>query len=91
MNELATVQGIARGRVQGVWYRAHTRDAATRAGLSGYARNEADGTVSFVLSGRRDSIESVLEALRSGPRLAKVTGLEVEWQTYRPMDGFQTG
>ena len=41
------------GRVQGVNFRAWTRDEAERLGLDGWVRNEADGSVTALLAGSR--------------------------------------
>ena len=43
----ATARGSVHGIVQGVWFRAFTREQALRHGLSGYARNQADGSATF--------------------------------------------
>jgi acylphosphatase len=69
------------GRVQGVAYRAFAQDAAARRGLSGGVRNLDDGRVEVDVEGDRAVIESFIQELKSGPRLARVDGLEVKWDT----------
>ena len=68
------------GRVQGVFYRAFTRDVATRLGLKGWVRNLYDGRVEALFRGSRDVIDQAIEELRKGPRGSSVTGIEVEWE-----------
>ena len=58
-----TATGVVRGRVQGVWYRGFTREQALKRGLNGYARNQADGSVAFALTGPRPAIEEVIDEL----------------------------
>ena len=84
------VQGIAHGRVQGVWFRAFTREQAQRHGLSGYARNQPDGTVAFALNGPRGAVETVLQAIHRGPPQAEVSHVEVSWHPATAMRGFST-
>ena len=68
----------ARGRVQGVFYRAHAQRAAQDLGLTGWVRNEPDGTVTAVAEGPPDRLEAFVRILRAGPPAAKVEGLDVE-------------
>ena len=66
------------GRVQGVSFRAWTQGEARRLGLSGWVRNERDGSVSALLLGPPDAVETMLEKLREGPPAARVAGVRVE-------------
>jgi acylphosphatase len=67
---------VVRGRVQGVAYRASTRYQAEALGLSGWVRNQADGSVLIEAQGER---VAELEAWsRWGPGAAEVSGIEVE-------------
>jgi acylphosphatase len=63
----ARVHALVDGRVQGVGYRYFVRELARDAGLTGVARNLADGRVEVVLEGPEESVESVLGQL-DGPR-----------------------
>ena len=85
------VRAHVSGRVQGVCYRAFTRDQALAAGLSGRAINLADGRVEVILQGRQDAIDSVLEKLRSGPPLAEVRDIVTEPLPLQSLRGFSTG
>ena len=48
---------VARGRVQGVFFRDSTRRAASSAGVAGWARNRSDGAVEVVFEGDEDPVE----------------------------------
>ncbi|CAN7213641.1 acylphosphatase [Neorhizobium tomejilense] len=64
------------GRVQGVGFRAWTREEAERLGLTGWVRNEPDGSVLALLAGPPAGISQMLERFRHGPPGASVSGAE---------------
>lgn len=72
---MAAARFLVRGKVQGVWFRASTREVALRLGLRGYARNLADGRVEVLASGDALALESLASWLRQGPPLARVDAL----------------
>ncbi|MBK9082812.1 MAG: acylphosphatase [Rhizobiales bacterium] len=75
---MTSVRIRAVGRVQGVGYRAFVEREALRLGLSGWARNCADGTVEAVIAGEAAAVEAMLAAMRRGPTHARVNDLSVE-------------
>ncbi|MCS7216104.1 MAG: acylphosphatase [Candidatus Bipolaricaulota bacterium] len=68
------------GRVQGVFFRAHTRDLAQRLGLTGFVRNLPDGRVEVVAEGPEEKLQELVAFCHRGPPLAHVTGVEVRWE-----------
>ncbi len=66
---------VVTGRVQGVGFRASLGREAGAAGLSGFARNRADGAVEIELEGPVAAVDAVTAWCRTGPRWAEVTGL----------------
>lgn len=64
------------GRVQGVYYRAWTGHEARARGLSGWVRNERDGSVAAVIAGPAPDVAAMLEAFREGPPDARVIAVE---------------
>jgi acylphosphatase len=70
------------GRVQGVCYRAFTRELAHNLGLDGWVRNLRDGRVEALFEGEKRIIEQAITACDSGPPGARVTNIEVKWETY---------
>lgn len=87
----ACAHAVARGRVQGVFYRDTVRRAAVDRGVSGSAVNEPDGSVSIVLEGPRTEVEAVIETARRGSAGARVDELLVEWREPAGLSGFRTG
>lgn len=73
---------VARGRVQGVFFRASTRELADRHGVTGWVRNRADGAVEAWLEGAPDAVEAV-EAwiVTSGPPSAEVVSADADDET----------
>lgn len=83
MTEMARAHLLISGRVQGVFYRAHTRDEARKRGLTGWVRNLPDGRVAAVVEGGREKIESLIAWCRQGPPYAYVDEVLVDWQPYQ--------
>lgn len=79
------------GRVQGVFFRAFTRERALELGITGVAANMPDGSVEVVAQGTAHQLEALERFLREGPRLSRVDTLE-SWteQLQQPMSGFST-
>lgn len=71
------VRVIVSGQVQGVWYRQSCRDVARAAGVRGWVRNIADGTVEAVLEGDTEAVERVVAWMRVGPSRAVVDDLRL--------------
>jgi acylphosphatase len=70
------------GRVQGIFYRAFTRDVAHTLGLKGWVRNLYDGRVEAVFEGKKELIERAIKECFSGPPGARVTNIEVKWEEF---------
>jgi len=64
------------GRVQGVGFRWFTCDAARREGLTGYVRNEPDGSVEAYAEGDRDALDRFERHLRQGPAGGRVDAVD---------------
>jgi acylphosphatase len=83
------------GRVQGVFFRASTRQKAIELGCRGYARNLADGRVEVLVAGESPAVQSLIDWLWIGPPAAHVTRVDVEEiaieQLGDPPAGFTTG
>jgi len=68
------------GRVQGVCFRAFTREQAEKNHLTGWVRNCADGSVEAVFEGEERAIDTVLDLCRQGPPGATVTRVDIHQQ-----------
>ncbi len=79
---------VVGGRVQGVFFRASAREQALRLGVTGYARNLADGRVEVLVCGEASAVAQLRDWLRTGPSMATVTGVACEPLDYHPHPGF---
>jgi acylphosphatase len=66
------VRLVIGGIVQGVSYRASAADQARRLGLTGWVKNQPDGSVLLEAQGSTDRIEVLIEWCHRGPRFAQV-------------------
>lgn len=73
------ITAIVIGRVQGVSYRYYTQREANRLGLTGWVRNEPDGSVRIVAEGPEDSLKGLVMFLELGPPAARVEQVLVDW------------
>jgi acylphosphatase len=81
---------VARGRVQGVFFRDSTRRKAGSLGISGWARNREDGAVEVVAEGEPDAVEALVDYIRRGPGHAEVSDAEVTEEEPEGLSGFGT-
>ena len=70
------------GHVQGVFFRAETREAASRCGVTGWVRNLYDGRVEAVFEGGEEEVERAVAWCHKGPPHAMVTHVDVKREPY---------
>ena len=75
---MSAARFLVSGHVQGVAFRAHTRHEAQNLGLTGRARNLADGRVEVIVHGDGAAIDALAEWLVHGPPLARVDAVQRE-------------
>lgn len=69
------------GRVQGVSFRYYTQKEAKRLGLTGWVRNEFDGTVKVLAEGPKTQLLELANFLQVGPRSAIVDKVDLHWDS----------
>jgi acylphosphatase len=78
------------GRVQGVAFRAWTRDEARRLGLGGWVCNESDGSVRALVVGAAAEVDRLIARMQAGPPAAAVTAVTREpFEPVPDVDGFR--
>ena len=82
MADLASVQVIVYGYVQGVFFRAFASARATQLGLTGYVRNLPRGTVEVNAEGERKQLDQLIDRLKVGPPGARVEKVVTNWSEY---------
>lgn len=80
---------VIQGRVQGVGFRYFTLRCAHAARVSGFVRNNPDGSVEIWAEGAKESLDSFEADLRQGPPLSRVDFVEVEQAAARGERGFE--
>ncbi len=80
--ENRTLRVLISGRVQGVFFRASTREMATGKGLGGWVRNLPDGKVEALFEGPRDILDEALAWCKHGPNGASVVEVQEDWGKY---------
>lgn len=88
---MPTVRFIVSGRVQGVFFRASAREQAIGLGITGHAKNRADGGVEVLASGSADALDALERWLRQGPPAARVDAVSRENLPEQELRGFHTG
>lgn len=83
MSTLTAVRGSVHGRVQGVAYRASFQKVARSLDLSGWVRNQPDGSVAFLVQGEADAVREMLRWAAEGPQLARVDDVSTSVVAYR--------
>lgn len=71
------------GRVQGVFFRAYTQDAARNHGVTGWVRNVPDGRVEAVFEGDAAAVDAMVQWCHQGSPLSRVDGVEVHEEPYQ--------
>lgn len=71
------------GRVQGVGFRALVLEYATALGLTGFVRNNEDGSVEIVAQGPQDALESLIEELQERPGFSKIESVKLKFSIIR--------
>ena len=82
MADLATVQAIVYGYVQGIFFRAFVSRRAKELGLTGYVRNLPGGTVEVNAEGERKQLERLIGYLKVGPPGARVEKVTTNWSEH---------
>jgi acylphosphatase len=82
MDELASLQAIVYGYVQGVFFRAFVSMRARELGLIGYVRNLPEGTVEIKAEGERNKLEKLISYLKVGPPGARVEKVVTNWSKH---------
>jgi len=77
------------GNVQGVYYRANTRDTAEKRDIDGWVRNLSDGRVEAVFEGPESTVEEMVEWCHTGSPAADVDDVSVEYDSPEGEDGFR--
>ena len=88
---MKAIQARVTGRVQGVSFRWYAQEQARSLGVSGWVRNEPDGSVLLHAEGDDQAVDSLVEWCRQGPSMAKVSNVAVREDTASGATSFEIG
>lgn len=88
MMEKKSLYARVMGKVQGVFFRASTKQHAESLGLTGWVRNEQDGAVTLMASGAVQDLEQMIIWLHKGPPAARVDQVDWAYRPFEPFDAF---
>jgi acylphosphatase len=90
VSETVARRVVIHGTVQGVLFRDTMRRRAESRGVTGWARNCADGTVEALVEGDPDAVEAMVAFAREGPRAAQVEHVDVHEAAPEGHSAFET-
>lgn len=77
------------GKVQGVWFRKFVKDSAeTIDGITGWVRNEPNGSVRIEAAGEKKKLQKLVTACHQGPELSRIDSVETEEIAPQEWEGF---
>ncbi len=82
VNQKMQLYVLISGKVQGVGFRNFTQLNASQLGVTGYAKNLANGKVEVLAEGDKAQLDALVALLRKGPRYARVDSLEIDERTF---------
>ncbi len=74
---------VIHGLVQGVYFRASTKEVAVRLGVGGWVRNLMDGSVEALFEGEKKKVEEVVAWCYKGPPGARVVHVDLSYEPYQ--------
>jgi len=77
------------GRVQGVFFRATTRDTAQERGVDGWVKNLDDGRVEAVFEGDPETVDAMVDFCHEGSEMATVSDVDITEEPPEGLDGFK--
>ena len=77
------------GKVQGVFYRASTKEKAIMLGIKGTVKNQADGSVFIEAEGTPAQLDQLIAWCQQGPPRSKVTNVKFETGIVKGYDRFE--
>ena len=86
---IEAIHGIVYGRVQGVWFRAVSKERAGELGIFGWVKNRAEGTVEIHAEGEKFQLENFIDWCRKGTPAANVTSVDLNSISLKNFKSFE--
>ncbi|SFC66329.1 acylphosphatase [Pseudoalteromonas denitrificans] len=85
-----SIKAVVSGKVQGVWFRASTKEAAQNLNIKGYAKNLSNGDVEVMATGSDNDLLHLITFLSQGPELAVVDNINWQYIEFQQFNQFET-
>jgi acylphosphatase len=85
---LLTISILVKGKVQGVYYRQSTKEKAEHLRVTGQVKNQSDGSVYIVATGKEEQLTALINWCYSGPSRAIVDSVETQPLALQNFDTF---
>jgi acylphosphatase len=82
MTKQVRARAVITGKVQGVYFRAETRNAAKQRKVLGWVKNRPDGSVEALFEGDEPSVKAMLEWCWQGSPFSRVRHVDIAWEDY---------
>lgn len=86
---MKTLRITVTGRVQGVGFRYYTQITAEKYQLTGWVKNNDDGSVLMMVSGDEKILQYFIQEIESGNQYAYVSNMKIEETTYQKYENFE--
>ncbi|MDQ3050293.1 MAG: acylphosphatase [Bacteroidota bacterium] len=86
---MQTVSITVSGKVQGVFFRKYTKEAACKIGITGFVKNTNEGTVYIEATGNESQINEMIQWCHKGSPWSKVNGVKVDGQPLKNFEDFR--
>lgn len=83
-----TISILVSGKVQGVFFRKHTKEKAVGLGITGMVTNLPDGRVKIIATGTEHQLTELLDWCKAGPPRAIVSAVEIHELAIEHFHGF---
>ena len=74
---MKAIRIIVTGKVQGVFFRQHTKQTAGKLSIKGFVQNRSDGSVYIEAEGEEESMEQFIQLCKQGTASSKVENISV--------------
>ena len=71
------------GKVQGVFFRMETKQVADSFNVSGWVKNNRNGSVEAVFEGEKEAVDSVVKWCKTGPPFSSVSRVDITEEDYK--------
>jgi acylphosphatase len=76
---MTTIKVRIKGKVQGVFFRTYVQKEARKLGITGWIKNEEDGSVLLEACGEREKLNQLVKLINIGSPASKVEDVDVTW------------